>query len=488
MLISLSIFFSSLLLFIIKGFLTLDPDFGWHIRMGQLILSSGIPSTDPFSYTMAHFPFVDHSWLTDIYTSLIYSHLGLSVLAVIFGFIAIASLWFTFPQKVNPKFKYFLLILSVGTILPFSGIRPQVQSWLFLAILLKVIFDQRLWGKLRFWLPLFFILWANLHGSYAIGVVTLTVVIVVKSIRLRKVNLTNLLIVLASWLSTLINPYGIHLWGEVVSTLTSSNLKLNIAEWLPAFVSVNPPFIFQVCLSTMLIWKFKRKFLLEELIIYFVFLFEAVSSVRQIPLWTIVALPLTVKAGTFFYQEIQIIPQGLVRARRGLMWGLAGAVILLGIQGYFNFRDGLNETNYYPQKAVGYLQKNLPQENLFSGYNWGGYLIWKLPQKKLFIDGRMPSWRYSSCPPDESCNAMQDYLDIVQGKKDYRPFFAQYQIKTVLIAKPQKPTLFDRIAIFFQKTNFDLTDKLTKDGWKKIYEDQTAVIYDKSGIYRYNSW
>src|SRR4051794_34084904 len=43
----------------------LDPDLGWHLRTGQLILAShAIPRTDPFSFTRAGAPWVEQEWLS----------------------------------------------------------------------------------------------------------------------------------------------------------------------------------------------------------------------------------------------------------------------------------------------------------------------------------------------------------------------------------------------------------------------------------------
>ena len=50
----------------IKGLFLLDPDFGFHIRGGQIINLTGVPKLDPFSYTMPSFPVIDHEWLTDL--------------------------------------------------------------------------------------------------------------------------------------------------------------------------------------------------------------------------------------------------------------------------------------------------------------------------------------------------------------------------------------------------------------------------------------
>jgi DNA-directed RNA polymerase subunit RPC12/RpoP len=52
----------------------------------------------------------------------------------------------------------------------------------------------------------------------------------------------------------------------------------------------------------------------------------------------------------------------------------------------------LREDVYYPKKAVVYLKNNLPQGNIFAPFGWGGYLVWHLPEKKVFISGQMPHW------------------------------------------------------------------------------------------------
>ena len=41
-----------------------DPDFWWHLRTGELIVTSGLPSTDPFSWTAGGTAWVMHEWLS----------------------------------------------------------------------------------------------------------------------------------------------------------------------------------------------------------------------------------------------------------------------------------------------------------------------------------------------------------------------------------------------------------------------------------------
>ena len=53
-----------------------------------------------------------------------------------------------------------------------------------------------------------------------------------------------------------------------------------------------------------------------------------------------------------------------------------------------------------------------PEGNMFNEYSWGVYLIWKLPEYKTFIDGRMLSWR------DESgYSVFEEYVEITRSEE-----------------------------------------------------------------------
>src|SRR3989344_1743804 len=75
-------------IFVYKAYVFLDPDFGWHYRMGEVITNTGIPKTDPFSYTMASFPFVDHEWLANKLVYFSYDAVGFFGLSLLFAFFA----------------------------------------------------------------------------------------------------------------------------------------------------------------------------------------------------------------------------------------------------------------------------------------------------------------------------------------------------------------------------------------------------------------
>src|SRR3990170_8609228 len=80
------------LVFVLKGYVFLDPDFGWRIRAGEMYFSQGIPQKDPFSYTMPSFPWVDHAFSQSAFYYLVFSNIGYLGLSVIVSFFAVASL------------------------------------------------------------------------------------------------------------------------------------------------------------------------------------------------------------------------------------------------------------------------------------------------------------------------------------------------------------------------------------------------------------
>jgi len=449
-------FFLFFLLFFLKGLLFLDPDFGWHLKVGELILSSGIPKADPFSYTMPSFPFVDHEWLTDILIFKLYHFGGFTLLSLVFGLAASGAIFLT-----SKNFASGFFLLTVGTLLSFAGIRPQVISWFFLALLLRLL-SLKQSRKICLW-PLLFIFWANLHGGFAIGLVTIFVFLTFKAFRTKKIVFAEVAALGLSVLATVINPYGLTLWHEIWQSFSDVSLHSRIAEWTPTFFNFHFLFLALVASSLLLILRYIKKFYLEELALYFGFLMASFSSQRHVPLWTIVALPLIFKALSFLKEEVSFYKEGSLRLQKAQKVFLGSSLFLLSLWSIFNLYQArlLSLDRFYPGQAVAFLKKNCPEGEIFSYYGWGGYLIWQLPEKKVFIDGRMPSWRRSKRIPGESNYALDDYLKVVTRKAGWGPIFNQYQVKTVL---------------WPVSSTDNLRKQLLQNGWQEIYQDNVASI------------
>ena len=474
-----------LISFVAKGVIALDSDFGWHIQMGNLISEGKIPVTDPFSYTMPSFSYIDHEWLTNLFMYRIFSVSGKFSLSLIAGLISVWSLKITINNplsrgvmKKNGVFLlafYSLLLLGASSVLRYSGIRPQIESWLFLAFLLKLVMNEKTWDKWKYIIPPLFVLWVNIHASFVAGLAVLILVLTLRFFRTRRFK-NELWVIGLSFFATLLNPYGIKVWSRVLGEMwlqaSDSSLRWAINEWTPAFISLNLPLIVLIPFSFALLWRYRQRLFLEEIGTFMMFFILGMTSTRHVPLWIIVALPLVYVCIVYLYLDIRGVLYAKSKFKKAakLIFIISLFVFILESFSEINGARYASEENYYPAKAVEFLKSNFPEENIFSEYTWGGYLIWKLPEKKVFIDGRMPSWKQSDSLTSESEYALEDYRNIILGNIYYEELFNKYKIHTVVYPRPDE----------VKPGTFNLINRISKDGWRLVYEDQVTVVYRKT--------
>lgn len=523
----LALFFILLLSFgYLVTFKKLDPDFGWHLRTGELILERGAPQVDWYSYTMPDFPWIDHEWLTDVLIFKIHSLFGPQILLLFFliigaiaFFISIRSryLWYCLPP----------LFIGYFASLPFFGARPQLLTVFFTAILVKIIdsFLANPHSKLIYFCPALFLIWVNLHGGFFAGLFILFLILILEVFKktnifkqitswkrlsgqsFQKHSFREIVILLiisaASFLATIINPYGLRIYEEVFRTIGDSYLGFYIAEWLPLFSTGAPVFgILYLSLFLGLLIPQYKKIEFNKLILSIVFFIFAFLHQRHFLLFIILTIPIF--AEILFHTKQAINPKRFQFLFGGSKKWIAISVFFgLVSYGLYPFLATFNQDTSlsYPQKALPFL-KNLPlSENLLNEYGWGGYLIWQIPERKVFIDGRMPSWR------KDNQFVFGDYVKIMKAEENFQELLERYNVKIALLKKdkkteaPHNNKLYagqvesgeqlkseNKFSNFLKKQNWlwkilgihfserNIYQELSKSGWELIYEDETAVI------------
>jgi hypothetical protein len=216
----------------------------------------------------------------------------------------------------------------------------------------------------------------------------------------------------------------------------------------------------------------------------------AASSVRHVLLWALSAVLITEEAFFLFKQQIKNNKEGLKRLTKVKKALAVVLVIIFLYEAWGSTTSAINFSvqQYYPVKAVTFLAKQHLQGNLFTTYNFAGFVLWKLPGQKDFIDGRMPSWRRSGNYPNESNYALKDYLKMMGNESFFKKMLKQYDIHYLLLSTPQNSKkknipFLTKLENYLEKivggnTNFSLDNvDLTKLGMKKIYSDKKFVIY-----------
>ncbi len=401
----------------------LDPDFGWHLQSGRNILAHGIPAHDIFTYTAADFPWINHEWLSDVIIVGIYGVGGFAGVAAMFaaiwtGALAIASRYVRWP----------VLTVGVAAMIDIITARPNAWTALFFALLLVALRRKVYWQLV----PMF-ALWANLHGGFAIGLL----VLLAAGVRDRKYRRVFVACVLA----TFINPYGPSLYVEIWRTFSDPNLRSNIVEWGPLAVGVLSGFYIVLYLTVSSAMGWRRRVNILPILL----LFSAVLSMRQFPLFVVASLGLVAVGYEKLVQFLDIQPGW----RTYLMPMAAVGLVVAPMS-----RIIPNPDNQSPAAQVAQLSVDPCRGNLYNDYDFGGYLIWKLPQTKIYIDGRMPSWKHDG--EDYLANWKRDMTNAKARRTD----FARYDVDCVLV-RPKRA---------------QIVRELKQDGWLVTSNDADAVL------------
>src|SRR5258708_1150265 len=344
-----------------------------------------------------------------------------------------------------------------------------------------------------YFISFFFLLWANLHGTFGFGLVVLSVYLAVKFFTTRKLYLKEILVFITSILATLITPYGIKLWQAVFMQSIDPLTRQAIAEWQPLFgtsltdfLNVNLAFIILALISVPTILFYFKKLNPSLVLFYLITLFAAFYSRRHLPLWLIVALPLTTQTLDLFYQD-HIKKRLPVKPRKIIVSCLALFVVGVFIwEKNKGFQNMVNSTEAFafPQNSLSYLKIHKPKGHILSSYNWGGYLIWKLPEQKVFIDGRMPSWRWQAPNSNESNWAFKDYIKMVDQQIGTKQIIDKYQITTVVwpaqnLKNTYKVQQLDTELNSKYTTENKFINQLLNLGFIPVYLDKITLILQR---------
>src|ERR1044072_7417266 len=154
-----------------------NEDFWWDLSSGQAILEArGIPARDPFLYTAGHgSQWVIHSWLWTVLVAVLERLGGLGLVVIGQALIAAAVVAIVYTASRLDRFGLAnacwatALVIAAGARL--CG-KAELATWLLLAVFVRLLeragpFTWR-HGLV---LAALFVLWANLHGGYPLGIV-----------------------------------------------------------------------------------------------------------------------------------------------------------------------------------------------------------------------------------------------------------------------------------------------------------------------------
>jgi hypothetical protein len=399
----------------------LDPDFGWHLQAGRYILQHGVPAHDIFSYTAPNFPWINHEWLSDVLLAVLQAG-GFWLVAAVF-----AAVWTAAIMLAAGRRMWLVYAFGLAAVIADAVARPNAWTALFFALLLWMLRRGVRWPIVAL-----FALWANLHGGFVIGLLA----VAVAAVRERQ----YWPVLGAAVLATFVNPYGPTLYVEIWRTLTDTQLHSQIKEWEPLRVGPLYGFYIVAFLFVVMASKWRYEFVLPVLL-----LAASVSSQRQFPLFVVASLGLIGEG----YRKLAKLLNVETGWRSYLIPAVITVLALVPVG-----KIVANPHNELPDKAMADLRAHPCRGQVFNEYDYGGYIVWQLPGTRVYIDGRMPSWRQGAV------DYLANWKQVLGDEKFARRELAHYDVNCALVEVKH-----DRLA-----------DQLKRDGWRVAADDGFALL------------
>lgn len=468
------IFFLFFFLFLIP---VQDTDFGWHLRCGQEILEQGkLCQTNHFTTLLDNYKWNSPAHLYQILIFLTFKYFGFPGLTFLYGLTAAAVFTF-FMKSFGRNLILNTIVTLVGIWFAWStlkpGIRSQILSIYFLLIFLSIVKLSQTRPKLLYTLPVLMMIWSSSHSGFFLGLIASLFLFLDTLIKCflktskQKYLITITILTGLNFLASLVNPYGWLIYQEV---LRHGQVALNtlIAEWVP-------PQAWQIFLVISVgVWlsslAWRRKDFFSILLLAFS-AYLTVLARRNLPIFSVSAIYATIISLSENFDS-SLIKKPIQKA-----W----AMILFTALIFFAYKKlptvlAFDENIYcqkslvvLPCRGVGFMTKQKPG-NIFNAYEWGGYLIWKLPQFKIFTDGRMPTWdtaKEENLPQNwRGKSPYTIYIETLQNLPGWQEVLASYHSDYLMI---QPGTFMDLL----------LKDEPREFGYENIYNDGVATIYRK---------
>ncbi|HEV2444394.1 MAG TPA: hypothetical protein VGS58_00670, partial [Candidatus Sulfopaludibacter sp.] len=162
-----------------------DPDFWWHLKTGQyLVERRALPVPDPFAFTTtrAHDAYpgesatryfnLTHEWLAQAVMYLVYAAGGFAGVvlwraAMLAAFCGAAG-WLAYRRCGGYYRALVATFAAAGVAAGFASDRPFLFTFVLLAATIAILEV----GRPLWLLPPIFLLWANCHGGFFLGWVT----------------------------------------------------------------------------------------------------------------------------------------------------------------------------------------------------------------------------------------------------------------------------------------------------------------------------
>lgn len=449
----------------IWAFLTpVDPaDFWHHAALGRSIVAArAVPTVDTFSFTQGGQPYYYQAWLGGalLYAALAAGGVTLVILvnaAALVGSTALLLRW-TASRCRHLPLAAALVCASIPLVANNWNVRPQTFA---IPVLLAFAWTLDLHRRTRRaplpLLPPLMLLWVNLHGTFALGLIMLGIAAGAELLGPRSPRALGWFAL--TGVATLVNPRDAEIFGYLRRLLTHSTVMESIVEWQP--ITAQPVFgawlLAYALLLVAAIVSARRRPSAADLALLVVLAVMAWSSLRSVMWFVWLSIPVGAEALTAGRPSWERAPHAGPAALNGALCVLFLACVAASspfVKSSLPLDDRMRPLVAVdtPVTAVQALRDDPdPPRRLFHTMEYGSYLMWAAPERKVFADPRIELY-----PPE----LWNDYLEICRDHDALRRLDA-LDIDGLLLSRHSLPDLLRTVS--------------ASPAWTTRYADEKSV-------------
>jgi hypothetical protein len=442
-----------------------------HISIGRWILANRlVPGHDIFSASMPGAPWVAHEWLAGVGLALLYDHAGWGgevfatalLLAIALGVLASET-----AQRLGPIGALCAAGLAWGLCVGHLLARPHMAA-LPLAVIwiAALVRSRRKGGVPSFYLLPLMTLWANLHGSFMLGLL-FTALFGAEAVfesenadRALEAARRWLIFIFASALAAMLTPHGLTAFLFPIRLISAQAALETVREWQASSLSNNAALILWCLLLLFAALWHGVRVPLCRLIMFTLLLYMAFAHARYSEYLGLLA-PLILQdavAAALPQPATAFVQNWSVFSRPALRTSAACAAVVAACVCAFAFCRNVVHVpdRFTPAAALAAVAAHGINGPVLNAYNFGGYLIFR--GYAPFVDGRIDMYG-------------DEFIQRFSALDQLTSLLKQYRIAWTIF-EPSNPrtVVMDNLA-----------------GWSRLYADDTAVVHIATVPHRFDA-
>ena len=432
----------------------MHTDSWWQLRAGRdMWRTHAVLLTDVYSHTAYGAFWANHEWLSEL-TYYVMFRIGGLPLVTLFAASLIVGAW-TLSWRLGKgpaRERVIWMGLAVVASSSWWQPRPHAFSLLFIATTVTLLARWRVW-----WIPLVFLVWANVHGGVLLGFVFLAAGFGAQVWNAQERWRTAALVVLACLAATLVTPLGLSYWSEILKSLARIRLY-PFDEWQRPRLTAPYllPFWFVAAAFCYGLIRNRRRVLAlppDEAVVTacaLVMLPLAVSAIRNVGPFLMMAAP-AMTTLVPLRRRTAAAPDAPRPLLNAAILGAATAGVVATLAWAYTNRIAKLRWDPIPAGAIAALRQC--PDNLYNRYDQGGYLLWFVPERRVYLDGRQDPYPSS---------LILEQIRLENGSGAYPDVFTRFNIRCVYLPTAS-PT----------------ASELAQAGWSAAYRDADWIVFQK---------